>query len=98
MISIGGELTIILIRSSIYSGFTRSLSWLKRRLRALNLRRRVPDPPNETIKALIKVLLMSLLHGTFVTFFHWEDEKRLIRISINLLNWELGPANGIATC
>jgi len=38
-----------------------SMTWLKRQLRRLGLKRRVPDPPEDTMKTLIEVSLKAIL-------------------------------------
>ena len=45
-----------------------SMSWLKRQLKRLGLKRRSPDPPDETVKTLIEVGYLATLYKGQQTF------------------------------
>ncbi|XP_065887587.1 uncharacterized protein [Dysidea avara] len=47
----------ILQRLKLIHGIDRSMSWLKRQLKRLGLKRRSPDPPDETVKTLIESII-----------------------------------------
>ncbi|XP_065890189.1 uncharacterized protein [Dysidea avara] len=49
----GRPYKIILERLKRIHGVKKSMSWLKRQLRRLRLKRRCPDPPEESVKTII---------------------------------------------